>query len=151
MILDPVRRILERANGVFKRAYFGRGKSFVASKLSEAEPEWIPIALNPGDVNDGNPQVRLAPLNESPDKGMATGLWDCTAGKLRCLFLCDEVVHILEGDVIVTAGPLVHHLRVGDVAYFPIGTNTEWNVSHYVKKLYFQRDPTPIVNSLLRM
>jgi uncharacterized cupin superfamily protein len=146
----PFHRTLDRAHRYLARTIYGQGKPATVSKLSDGAPELTPMAVHAPDLREGNPQMRSAALNESPDRGMATGLWDCTAGRFRWVFQCDEVVHILEGEVIVTVGDQVHHLRAGDVAFFPIGTDSDWKVNNYVKKIYFHRHPTPLLNSIMR-
>jgi len=57
----------------------------------------------------------------------------------------DETVHIIEGDVHVTAADgSVHHLYAGDVAYFKAGTWATWRVDNYVRKVAFLRRPFPM-------
>ncbi|MCE2657606.1 MAG: cupin domain-containing protein [Rubrivivax sp.] len=86
-------------------------------------------------VHSGNPAARSLPLTRSADGHLSSGLWDCQAGSFTYIFPCDEIVHILEGDVIVDAQGGQRHLRAGDVAFFPQGLETRWTVRHCVKKL----------------
>jgi uncharacterized cupin superfamily protein len=86
-------------------------------------------------VHSGNPAPRSLPLTRSADGHLSSGLWDCPAGSFTYIFPCDEIVHILEGDVIVNSQGGQRHLRAGDVAFFPQGLETRWTVRHYVKKL----------------
>jgi uncharacterized cupin superfamily protein len=80
---------------------------------------------------------------------MATGMWDCTAGKFRWVFHCDEVVNVIEGEVFVTVAGETKRIGVGDVAFFPIGTDSEWHVPTYVKKIYYHRHPMPVAKRVL--
>ncbi len=66
---------------------------------------------------------------------MSSGLWACTAGSFTYIFPCVEIIHILEGDVIVESQGEQRHLRVGDGAFFPQGLETRWTVRHCVKKI----------------
>jgi len=77
----------------------------------------------------------------SCDGRLASGLWDCTAGSFHIEFTCDEFVYILDGEVIVrdlTTND-THVLRGGDVAFFPLGSETHWEVKNYVRKVYVHR------------
>lgn len=97
---------------------------------SPIEPTWI---------LEGRPVARALNLTKAHDKNLSCGLWDCTAGTFKWIFRCDEIVHILEGEVIVQddAGPRT--LRPGDIAFFPQGLETVWRVPHYVKKFAIHR------------
>ncbi|NTJ44293.1 cupin domain-containing protein [Agrobacterium larrymoorei] len=100
--------------------------------------------INPDWILEGDPQARMANHSRSNDRASYTALWDCTAGKFRWFFGWDETVHILEGEVHVTAEDgSIHVLRAGDVAYFKAGTWATWRVDHYVRKVAFLRRPFP--------
>jgi uncharacterized cupin superfamily protein len=94
-----------------------------------------PAPLRPSWIIDGDPTARSLPLGESADGDFSFGLWDCTAGQFEFLHRSDEFVHILEGEVTVSVAGTELHLGPGDVAYFPQGLTTYWNVHEYVKKL----------------
>lgn len=101
--------------------------------------------LRPGTVLAGTPHARSRALGASPDGLLSYGLWDCTAGAFRWTFHSDEIVHILEGEVVVRveAGGAPRTLRVGDVAYFARGLVTIWEVERYVRKLaVYRSEPT---------
>ena len=76
------------------------------------------------------------------DRGLTAGQWDCTAGRFVWDFgAYDEVVHILEGSVVVVSpGGVQHVLEEGDSHHFPHGTRWEWHVPVYVRKAYVCRD-----------
>jgi len=95
--------------------------------------------IDPAHVLEGAPEARAMVLSTSGD-GLTSGLWDCTAGRFRWYFGSDEIVHIIEGEVLVedqTGGVVT--LRPGDVAHFASGTVTTWTVPDYVKKFYVDR------------
>jgi uncharacterized cupin superfamily protein len=103
-----------------------------------------PAPINPDWIIAGQPVARMADHSKSADRAAYTAFWDCTAGTFRWFFAWDETVHILEGDVHVTADDgSVHMLRAGDVAYFKAGTWAIWRVDDYVRKVAFLRRPFP--------
>ncbi|WP_421363213.1 cupin domain-containing protein [Agrobacterium rosae] len=103
-----------------------------------------PAPINPDWIIAGEPVARMADHSKSADRAAYTALWDCTAGTFRWFFAWDETVHILEGDVHVTAEDgSVHLLQAGDVAYFKAGTWATWRVDTYVRKVAFLRRPFP--------
>jgi uncharacterized cupin superfamily protein len=89
------------------------------------------------------PNMRSAEPIRSHDGRVATGIWDCEAGVFEVNFTCDEVVHILEGQVHVTSNDMVQTLEPGDVAFFRKGLSTTWVVPHYVRKIWFHHNPKP--------
>ncbi|MGV1871011.1 cupin domain-containing protein [Agrobacterium rosae] len=103
-----------------------------------------PAPINPDWIIAGEPVARMADHSKSADRAAYTALWDCTAGTFRWFFAWDETVHIIEGDVHVTAEDgSFHMLHAGDVAYFKAGTWATWRVDTYVRKVAFLRRPFP--------
>ena len=102
-----------------------------------------PAPIRPEWVIEGAPQARCRELSRSADGTAITAVWDCTAGAFNWHFAGDETVHILEGEVTVDDGWGPKTLSAGDVAFFPAGTWARWEVTSYVKKLAFCRDPLP--------
>ncbi len=103
----------------------------------------------PPNVLEGDPKMRVKGLTQSGDGGFNTGLWDCTEGRFLWHFHCDEVVHILKGAVTVKVDNEVKRLEPGMVAFFPIGTVSEWQVHDYVLKLFAHHNPTPTMKKWL--
>jgi uncharacterized cupin superfamily protein len=103
-----------------------------------------PAPINPAWIRAGAPLARATQIASSADGAAFTAVWDCTEGSFDWHFGCDETVHILEGEVIVTEpGQPPRTLRVGDVALFPAGLTAHWQVPRYVRKLAFMRQPFP--------
>lgn len=100
------------------------------------------LAAVPKD-QPGAPAMRWVKLINSQDGRLTCGVWDCEAGVFDVAFKCDEVVHILEGEVIVTTHGSVQTLRPGDVAFFACGLATRWEVLRYVRKLWLHHFPKP--------
>jgi uncharacterized cupin superfamily protein len=91
----------------------------------------------------GAPVARATCLTASPDGGISTHIWDCTAGTFHWHFGVDEIVHILDGEVHVTGDDgHTQTLRAGDVGHFAYGSHTVWDVPQYVRKLAVHRAPS---------
>jgi uncharacterized cupin superfamily protein len=92
-------------------------------------------------VLDGNPRMRALQLAVTPDDKLASGMWDCSAGKIEVTYLFDEIIHVLEGEVHVDVNGSVRTLRAGEVAMFPMGLYTVWEIPNYVRKIWIMRYP----------
>jgi uncharacterized cupin superfamily protein len=103
-----------------------------------------PAPINSDWVLEGSPVARAGEIARSTDGTTVSLVWDCTAGTFDWHFGVDETVHIVEGEVEVSApgfGPRM--LRAGDAALFRAGTTARWHVPAYVKKIAFIRHPLP--------
>lgn len=103
-----------------------------------------PAPINPDWILEGSPVARVGDIVKSTDRTTNSAVWDCTAGTFNWHFGIDETVHILDGEVEVSApgfGPRV--LRAGDVTLFRAGTTARWHVPVYVRKIAFCRHPLP--------
>ena len=117
----------------------GRGIQTFDSGFGALQPRPIEASC----IEEGTPVARCTTFTESPDKRLSSGLWECTAGKFKVVFSVDEVVHILDGEVIVReeGDGATYTLRPGDAAYFPLGLVTHWHVPRFVKKFFVVRVP----------
>ena len=105
--------------------------------------------LPPIWIKQGNPAARSVPLVRAEDGNLSCGLWDCQAGKFTFIYGSDEIVHILEGEVIIEEKDATYTLKVGDVAYFPAGLETVWTVPIYVKKFaIFRSVREPLIDKI---
>lgn len=104
--------------------------------------DFVSTPLPPEWVLEGNPAARSIPLARAEDGNLSCGLWDCKAGKFKFIFSTDEIIQILEGEVIIEEKGKTHHLRPGDVAFFPEGLVAYWTVPNYVKKYAIFRSVT---------
>jgi uncharacterized cupin superfamily protein len=92
----------------------------------------------------GQPVARAALLSSSADGMASTYYWDCTAGRFNWYYTFDETLHILEGSVTLKAPSGSSRLVVaGDIVFFPAGSQAEWTVDKYIRKLAFCRTPLP--------
>lgn len=112
--------------------------------------EFIDSPIPDAQVLEGRPIARSCDLHSSRTGGMSMNLWDCTAGRFRWHYRCDELVEILEGEVRVTGADGTQRvLRPGDTAHFPAGTSFVWEVSAYVKKLAIHRTAKTLPDRVL--
>ncbi|MBN9083930.1 MAG: hypothetical protein BGP04_16975 [Rhizobiales bacterium 62-17] len=123
------------------------------------------VVLEPAPINSdwilaGSPEARSVEVFRSADGAATCNVWDCTAGTFKWYFGVDETVHILQGEVEVTAQDgSVRVLKPGDVAFFASGTWATWRIDTYVRKLAYCRHSMPlllafslrVVGKLMRM
>lgn len=107
-------------------------------------PNFVACPIRAAWILAGAPVARIALLSSSADGTASTYYWDCTAGRFNWYYAFDETLHILEGTVTLKAPPGRSRLVVaGDTVFFPAGSQTEWTVNKYVRKLAFCRTPLP--------
>ena len=93
-------------------------------------------------ILEGNPTARRKLLVGSSDDRCSTHMWDCTAGRFNWYYGSDEVIHVLEGAVILEdAAGTRRRLEPGDVFLFPAGSTFHWTVPHYIRKIAFLHVP----------
>jgi hypothetical protein len=69
-------------------------------------------------------------------------MWDCTAGRFNWFYTVDEVIHVIEGSVILEdAAGARRQLQPGDTFLFPAGTRFLWTVPEYIRKIAFLHSP----------
>ncbi|MCZ8315329.1 cupin domain-containing protein [Phreatobacter sp.] len=120
---------------------------FSAESLAHLDLD--PAPIRPEWVIGGNPVARCRHWSDSSDGTTSAMVWDCTAGSFRWYFGGDEIVHIIEGEVIVSGdGAAPRTLRPGDAALFRAGTWSTWHVPHYVRKHAICRDSLPALVTL---
>jgi uncharacterized cupin superfamily protein len=109
------------------------------------DPQHLEPAPIPDEwVIEGSPRARAAELGRSPDGTCTAAHWDCTAGTFHWFFFNEEIVHILDGEVVVrNAREQERVLRKGDVAVLPANEWMVWRVDRYVRKLAYCRFPVP--------
>lgn len=105
--------------------------------------EWKNCPIRPSWILEGLPQARIAILTDgSSDSSAFTVLWDCTAGRFNWFYSIDETVYILEGTVTLTLpSGATHQLIAGSSYFFGRGTQAQWQVDSYVRKVAFCHEP----------
>lgn len=102
-------------------------------ELDPIPPEW---------VLEGTPVARRKRMVGSSDGRSSTHMWDCTTGRFDWYYHSDEVIHVIEGAVVVEDEAAVcRRLEAGDIFLFPAGTTFRWTVPVYVRKIAFLHDP----------
>jgi len=118
-----------------------KGRALEGQAFGSHPRDLPPAPIEPAHIEEGQPVAHGITLSQSPDGQLSTGIWDCSAGKFRWTFWVDEVVYILEGEATVREeSGVVHELRRGSVAYFPLGLVARWEVPRYVRKLFVVRN-----------
>ena len=108
---------------------------------SPAEP-WPDMPIPAAQIQGGNPVARGTILTQSEDKKVSSGLWSCEPGNFTWTFTWDEFIRVIEGEVTITEdGGKTYTLRAGDLAHFPLGLATRWNVSKTIRKFFVIRTP----------
>lgn len=119
-------------------------RPMTTAEFGGTAPAMVPMPLPPGWVLEGDPAPRGTVALYSPDRRQASGLWECDAGVFDYTFAADELVHVLEGGVVVRdAAGLERTLVPGDFAWFARGTTATWTVETFVKKAFVLVSPDP--------
>lgn len=93
-------------------------------------------------ILDGSPVARQKHLAGSSDQLATTLMWDCSAGRFNWFYDTDEVMHVLEGSVVIEdAAGLRRQLQAGDTFLFPAGSRYHWTVPDYIRKVAFLHSP----------
>jgi uncharacterized protein len=107
-------------------------------------PKFVPSPIRSSWILAGDPVARVALLSSSADGMASTYYWDCTAGRFNWYYTFDETLHILEGSVMLKAPSGSSRLVVaGDTIFFPAGSQAEWTIESYIRKLAFCRTTLP--------
>ena len=102
----------------------------------------FPAPIPQAWILEGSPVARKKHLAGSSDQLAATLMWDCTAGRFNWFYDTDEVIHVLEGSVVIedVAG-VRQRLQAGDTFLFPAGSRYHWTVPDYIRKVAFLYSP----------
>lgn len=101
--------------------------------------------INPTWILEGKPKASSKKLSETEDGASVTMMWSCTKGKFNWFYECDEIVHIIKGEVTIKdhATGVYTTLSVGSSILFPKGSRAEWTVKEYVRKVAVLYTPLP--------
>ncbi|MDQ2646438.1 MAG: cupin domain-containing protein [Myxococcota bacterium] len=145
-----IQRVRRRALSEYNSRVHGSSVPFVHVRPDEiTEESWVDAPIHPPDILEGSPRAAIFTCATSDDGGTTVGLWRCTAGRFKWTFQCDEVVRILEGEVRVIVDGQEHHLEKDSLAFFGVGTVSEWWVPNFVQKEFFHRHPSPVLGRVL--
>lgn len=102
-------------------------------------------------ILEGNPAARRKQLAASSDRLASTFMWDCTAGRFNWVYDDEQVIHVLEGSVIIEdESGTRRRLQAGDTFLFPAGSRYLWTVQGYVRKIAFLYPPLSREMRLIR-
>ena len=127
------------------------GKSELGISATTLDPEKLkPSPIRPEWILEGEPEARCAHLSYGTRGFSNTAHWSCTAGRFHWNYGWDETVLFLEGEAFITdeEGGITHG-EPGVSVFFPAGTSAEWEVPHYIRKIAFNRRPTPYALHLI--
>jgi len=141
---DMLARWIQRALQRYERAVYG-GASRAAELAAGLSPSPLPEAW----VLGGAPRASASALTRSRDGGFISGVWECTPGRFRWYFACDEVIVVLAGSGRVRVGQEEHVLRPGTSVFFPVGTDSEWQIEATLRKHFTHRFPSALVHRAL--
>jgi uncharacterized protein len=111
-------------------------------KFASAADDLMPAPIDPSWIQEGSPVARIKFMSGSSDGMANTYIWDCTAGRFNWKYGFDETACILEGSIVVKDEKGVSHsLKAGDTMFFPSGSNADWIVPQYVRKVAILRNP----------
>lgn len=111
-------------------------------EIRSTDVELRPSPIQPEWILEGDPQARGSCVSRSADGTASTHIWDCTAGRFNWYYGVDETVYILEGSVTLRyVDGSTHIARAGDTVFFPAGSQAEWTIERYIKKVAFLRVP----------
>jgi len=145
MLTTVLKRVLHR----YDRYRFGGATE--ASQLPALDAPLPSAPISPDWILEGTPAASAQLLTRSADGGLATGVWECTPGRFRWYFGCDEVIVVLRGEGRVQVGDVEHALTPGATLYFPVGTESVWEIHATLRKHFTHRFPTPLAQRLLTL
>ena len=109
--------------------------------------ELVPAPIRAEWILEGTPVARNREISQGRTRNSTTFVWDCTAGTFNWHYDTDEIVHVLEGSVLLSqdGGP-PRLVQAGEVVFFPAGSSARWEVETYIRKLAFfsRKMPKPV-------
>ena len=107
------------------------------AKTSIRATTFEPYPLPPASLVEGDPRATVHWARKSAEPAYYAGLWTAEPSTFDFTFEMHETAHVLEGHVVVSqkGGPTLD-LRAGDVATFPKGAVTRWQVKERLKKVF---------------
>lgn len=87
------------------------------------------------DVVSGEPTLGTTRITELGDSGVEIGVWEMTVGVVRDVEI-DEVFLVLAGSATITVGEASVEVGPGDLVRLDAGTQTTWEVTSPIRKLY---------------
>jgi len=109
------------------------------AKSNRGASTWEPYPLAEETIVAGKPNAKVHWLRATGEGAAAyyAGLWSVEPCTFDYVFAMNEAAHVIEGHVVITqkGGPTIE-LRAGDVASFPKGAETRWEVRERLTKFF---------------
>ena len=102
-------------------------------RLSDVAVKHAPA--DPADVVTGEPTMGTTPVTTLGDTGVEVGVWEMTTGTVRDVE-ADEIFLVLSGSATITTGGESVAVGAGDLVRLTAGTETTWEVTSPLRKLY---------------
>ena len=109
----------------------------IAKTRTDSQSGWEAYPLPKDTIVKGEPGAMVHWARVQADPPYYAGVWTVQPCTFDFAFEMNETAHVLEGHVVVTQqdGPTLE-LRAGDVATFPKGAKTRWEVRAPFKKIF---------------
>jgi uncharacterized cupin superfamily protein len=113
------------------------------TSVSAPLPELKSCPIQASWILEGQPEARVAVLSDgSSDSSAFMVMWDCSAGRFNWFYSIDETVYILDGAVTLTLpSGAIRKLVAGSSHFFARGTQVQWQIDSYVRKVAFCHEP----------
>jgi len=103
-----------------------------------------PLPINANWILEGSPVGRAKVISRSTDGTARTVIWDCTAGRFNWFYDIDETVYVLEGSALIKDHTgAARRVSAGETILFRAGSQAQWTVESYIRKIAFFRNPVP--------
>jgi uncharacterized cupin superfamily protein len=122
----------------------GSGLAVAASPAGELTD----LPIDPSWIDEGSPRARAYVAVSAADHSITSGEWECTAGRFHWTYYEDEMIRILEGQALIEVDGAFRTCGPGDTIFFPLGQTVRWQVPNYVRKAFFLRKPSLLVEFL---
>jgi uncharacterized protein len=120
------------------------GRTVASTAIRPGRATFSPAPIPAEWVLSGTPVTESAEVSQTQDGTTQVYLWRTTASTFHWTHQADEIITILDGDVFITeADGQRHHLKVGDVAHFPVGSSQTWEVPKTLLKSAILKYPGP--------
>jgi len=108
-----------------------------------------PAPINPGWILEGNPVASCHTFSRNRD-GSFSVIWDCTAGRFNWFYGLAETFYIIEGSAVLKdINGVPRRVSAGETVHFPAGSQAEWLVEKYIRKVAFCTNPQPLLRRML--
>ncbi|GEM_PF-103170 len=115
--------------------YFLELQMNALTKIINKTATSIDTNLEGWKVIDGNPCMKTWIEYTSPDKTMIAGYWEATAGTYHTTYSCWEFIHIIEGEVVITAdGGEPQRFIAGDTLVIEADFIGQWEIKKKIFK-----------------